>query len=619
MPAKSSGGSSTAQLNYVIAARDAQFQRVTKRIIDRLDRLERSGKKVAKSVSGFQLLLRNMPGITALANTAFATFDRTLGRLNRAFEVSIARLDQIGKRARNIDLDTDTVQLWSQAAKEAGVNVDAFQRGLYNVNKVIGEAADGTKEYLDTFERLGVNIRDAQGRLRSMKDIVLSFTTALNNLETAQQQLTVEEFFGRGGKDMRFFLTDFHNQVAQVREGFTGASASAVLLGEELQNMRDRSVGNLTAAFDELLVRLDKFTNFSQSYSRLQMSLARMARSVTETLEDPEFLRGIDLIAEGLGGQRTGLRDRMYGAHPRQGMTGLINRSVGVEAADRDRRVLDRRAIRGGEHYWRAIHEDTLRAQAEAERLAELEARRQEEARNRISNMMELERGAGMMGTMYWAERGRAAMAAQQEAKTLADLREQLFEDEQARLDALKRDREDAHRHQLLLERIQYETARENLQAVIGDFIQSTNDLGSALTRLLDTLASKIINNFAGNIADRLLNSEGGGFLTSIFGNLFGSQRGGAVQRGRAILVGEGGPEVFVPRTSGHIIPNPIASMSASSPVVNLMFNIQSTDGPGVREALKVAEPRLTAAALSAVAVQQSRPGSVLSRQNRLV
>ena len=111
MPAKSSGGSSTAQLNYVIAARDAQFQRVTKRIIDRLDRMERSGKKVAKSVSGFQLLLRNMPGVTALANTAFATFDRTLGRLNRAFEVSIARLDQIGKRARNIDLDTDTVQL----------------------------------------------------------------------------------------------------------------------------------------------------------------------------------------------------------------------------------------------------------------------------------------------------------------------------------------------------------------------------------------------------------------------------------------------------------------------------------------------------------------------------
>lgn len=52
--------------------------------------------------------------------------------------------------------------------------------------------------------------------------------------------------------------------------------------------------------------------------------------------------------------------------------------------------------------------------------------------------------------------------------------------------------------------------------------------------------------------------ASGGGGLGGLFGGLFGGFRadGGPVDAGRAYVVGERGPEMFVPRNSGTIVPN---------------------------------------------------------------
>lgn len=69
----------------------------------------------------------------------------------------------------------------------------------------------------------------------------------------------------------------------------------------------------------------------------------------------------------------------------------------------------------------------------------------------------------------------------------------------------------------------------------------------------------------------------GGGLLSSVFGSLFGNgyggQRalGGPVNAGRAYLVGEQGPEMFVPRGAGNIVPmRGGAGMGAGGAVINV-------------------------------------------------
>ena len=91
--------------------------------------------------------------------------------------------------------------------------------------------------------------------------------------------------------------------------------------------------------------------------------------------------------------------------------------------------------------------------------------------------------------------------------------------------------------------------------------------------------------------------------ITTLIGKAFpslfsvpGKAAGGPVTAGKAYVVGERGPELFIPRESGQIIPNNKASSGGTSvggvTVVN-NFNIQSTDGPGVRAALEAATPSI--------------------------
>lgn len=566
MPVK---GSSAAQLNYVIAARDAQFQRVATQVVKRLERLEKHGKATAKSTQGFVGALKNLPGAAVLATAASGAFSLSLGRLNQNLQESISRLDQLGKRARNIDVNVETLQLWSQAAKEAGVDANQFQRGLLNLNKVIGEAGEGVKTYTDIFDRMGVEIRKPSGALKSVEEILPEITENFANLEVAVQQQTVEELFSRAGKEMRAFLVDFKSQTSAVESGFRGVSAEAVALGEEFQNMRDRGLGNLTAAFDELLIRADAFFGVSQRITSLWDGLANTLQSYLQ----PSGATPIPVVIT---------QDNPPPGMARRTGTPSVKPPVTDLEVEKDL-------------------EEQLRKRREAEDAAHIAyvdtLQRNQEAVDRF------------LKDRYDRE--------QQLAKVLTDKKQRLADEEFQRdydlSEQLQRQKEEAAKRERLEEQYRYAVARQNLRGVIGDFIRGADDLGSALTGVLNSLADSIIDKFAGKITDSLLSSAAGSFL----GSIFGFQRGGAVQRGRAILVGEGGPEVFVPRESGHIIPNHVASAAPAGPVVTFNLHIQSTDGPGVRAAIREAEPRLTAVALSAVAVQQSRPGTVLGRQNR--
>lgn len=604
MPARSSGGGSTAQLNYVIAARDAQFQRVADRVTKRLERLERQGRQSTRQVTRLSDAIRKFPGFGLLGSAAAAI---SVHRLNQRLTESISRLDTLGKRARNIGIGVEQLQLWTQAAKEAGVQTDGFQRGLLRFNRVFAEASEGTTEYIDIFDRLGVRIRTGTGELRPLQDVLQESIARFGDLSIAAQQLTAEELFGRGGREMRAFLADFQTQVAGVATGFQGATAGSVALAEAFQNLRDRAGSNLTAALDEFFVRLDDGLGLTRRLTESMNGLAEAVRGVNELLADP---RGsLDRFREEY---RLGLHTRTPDDPDRQRLAAhrAAREAVGQEPAG-PLRV----EITGGQRIRDRFHPGNLpqhlrhrperppsrrgrdtEEPPDIDRLAFRlgEAMRRREARSAREREMRLERIAGINKRI---EDARYAAAAQ-----FIDLQRRQTEE---RLRGLERVR--------AAERKRFEEAQERLAGVISNFIKGTGDIGSAIQGFVLDITNTIIGNFSNRLAGQLLSGIGGGFLT----NLFGFQRGGDVQRGRAILVGEGGPEVFVPRTAGHIIPNQIASAPAPAPAVNLTFNISSTDGPGVRSAIREAQPQLTAAALRAVATQQSRPGSVLGLQNR--
>ena len=87
-----------------------------------------------------------------------------------------------------------------------------------------------------------------------------------------------------------------------------------------------------------------------------------------------------------------------------------------------------------------------------------------------------------------------------------------------------------------------------------------------------------------------------------------GKALGGAVGAGRPYMVGERGPELFVPGAQGNIVPN--NAMGGSNIVVNVDASGSSVEGDS-NQATQLG--KMLGAAVQAELVKQKRPGGLLA------
>jgi hypothetical protein len=84
-----------------------------------------------------------------------------------------------------------------------------------------------------------------------------------------------------------------------------------------------------------------------------------------------------------------------------------------------------------------------------------------------------------------------------------------------------------------------------------------------------------------------ILTGMSGSPIGNFFGSLFGGGRaaGGPVTAGTPYVVGERGPELFVPQNTGKIIPNNKLTAAAPPQILttNVNYNIQAVDASSFR------------------------------------
>jgi hypothetical protein len=158
----------------------------------------------------------------------------------------------------------------------------------------------------------------------------------------------------------------------------------------------------------------------------------------------------------------------------------------------------------------------------------------------------------------------------------------------------------------------------ESMYASIGQSISSgiVDALSAAVegTKSLADVASQTLRQVANILLQFGVNTALGGIpgLGSFFGG--GRAAGGPVSGGTPYMVGEKGPELFVPNTSGNIVPNNKlggGGGGSTSVVVNVDAKGSSASGDsGAGKQLG----GLIGAAVQAELIKQQRPGGLLSR-----
>ena len=86
-----------------------------------------------------------------------------------------------------------------------------------------------------------------------------------------------------------------------------------------------------------------------------------------------------------------------------------------------------------------------------------------------------------------------------------------------------------------------------------------------------------------------LLSSMGGaggtgGGIGGFFKSIFGLAKGGPAQGGRPYIVGEEGPELFVPKSSGTVVPNGQMGGGTVNNVTNITNSVSAVDAKSVAQ-----------------------------------
>jgi len=166
-------------------------------------------------------------------------------------------------------------------------------------------------------------------------------------------------------------------------------------------------------------------------------------------------------------------------------------------------------------------------------------------------------------------------------------------------------------------------TQAEQLKAVYSDIgmtIKSgvVDAIKGAIdgTKSLGEVAANVLNNIANKILDVAVNMalfgamSGTGTGGGLLGGLFKRAQGGPVSAGTPYMVGERGPELFMPSRGGSIIPNNALGGGSTSVVVNVDASGSSVQGDQAQgRQLGVA----ISAAVQAELVKQQRPGGLLA------
>jgi len=126
-------------------------------------------------------------------------------------------------------------------------------------------------------------------------------------------------------------------------------------------------------------------------------------------------------------------------------------------------------------------------------------------------------------------------------------------------------------------------------------------------TKTLGEVASSVFNQIARQMLQMSVNAA----LSGMFPNLFPARAaGGPVSGGSPYIVGEKGPELFVPGSSGNIVPNHELGGSGTNIVVNVDASGSSVEG---NEAQSRELGNMLAGAIQTELVRQKRPGGLLA------
>ena len=611
--------------------------------IDRLEadlrRAEAATKKSSSKMrANFKTMAAAIKRVKAnAAAAAGAIVSLSGGAMLNLARQAIRTANDLGDVAQKLGISASALQEFQFAAGQSGVTTEQLNMGLQRFGRRAAEAASGTGAARDAVKQLGVQLRDSNGNLRQTEDLFADTVAALGEIENPLQRVRLGfKLFDSEG----VAIVNMAGNLGNLREE---AQRLGLVLSDEVIAEAD----SLQDSFDALWsVTKNQLTpalvdiggGALQASLEVMADLATWANKLYRTFSDIADLGLANAearIVEEREKHADAIAREQRAEESLKKARGVARGGIGnqLSQARRDRVEAEKAIAELEEHINKLRHD---RKVAEEERkgaggqdLGETEAEEKKAEEARLAAIKERQDLAAKAHREYLQQSGQRIQLIQEELD--ADLTA-LSENLQAGEDYTEARTELEQTAALKIAKIR-EEQRDKEQKALEDQIKEQEDVYKDLfdfmergfsdalaTMLLDgeitfkALAQSFLREFV-QIGTGALVRQGLGALTGMFGGggtvvgtttnevflgtgAIATANGGARLGGAPLLVGERGPELFIPGTSGFVANNhALRKMggAAVSPVNVTVINnsgqeasTSERDGPGGQRDIEV-------------------------------
>jgi hypothetical protein len=276
-------GSLRADLELETAAWQTALTTARRSLQTAQQQFERGLTSIQRQADRTSAAFGDLSAAASALRTAFAPLAAALsiGGLIGMTRSALNAAGGLGELAEQAGVSVEGLQILRFAAAQAGVSTEQLETGLQRLTRTLGEAGEGSQQALAAFARLGVDVRDSAGRLRTAEQVLPEIAEALSRIQDpAARAAAAVDLFGRGGQALLPILS----QGAEgLRRAEQQARSFGAVLAEELSARAD-SAGDALAVLNQQIAVLQQ---------RFAAGLA------------PTILDGIRLLQEGLRGLNT--------------------------------------------------------------------------------------------------------------------------------------------------------------------------------------------------------------------------------------------------------------------------------------------------------------------------
>ena len=262
-------------------------------------------KRLGNSMQGVTGRVKNLRLAMGGLNKTLGAFGLLIsgGAFIGLVKGAIDSADSFGKLSDQTGIAANSLQAYVNAGKLAGIGQETIDKGLRRLAQSMREADQGVATYSDSFNALGLSVRDSEGNLKSSETVLGEIADRFADLPDGATKAAISmEIFGRSGaslinllnggsaalEEFNYAVSDefaqnaefFNDQIAVLAirfDGFRKQLADALL----------PVLNNLIQVFSNLF---SSQNDFDMLFKSIEISIKTVSAAIFTTIAGFRFL-----------------------------------------------------------------------------------------------------------------------------------------------------------------------------------------------------------------------------------------------------------------------------------------------------------------------------------------